>query len=140
MNPNDENHVRYEFDSFCKKVLKYNARNYYAKQKEQGNREVPIAELSEQELSRLAYSDEYAFDETIFDVQGEAVSVKDGDIAEALNALQKEKRDIVLLAYFVGMSDREIAECMDMVRRTVTYRRTSTLRELKKRLEEIGYE
>jgi RNA polymerase sigma factor (sigma-70 family) len=138
--PKDESHVRHEFDSFCKKVLKYNARNYYEKQKERGEREASIAELSEQELSSLSYCDEYAIEETVFDVQGESVSVRDGDLAQAIAALPKEKRDIVLLSYFVGMSDCEIAECMELVRRTVTYRRASSLRELKKRLEEIGYE
>jgi RNA polymerase sigma factor (sigma-70 family) len=140
LKPRDETHVRYEFDSYCKKVLKFNARNYYARKKRLGECEVPFSELSEHELSRLSAVDEYHFDKAVFDVQGEAVSVSNTDLAEALKTLSQEKRDIVLMSYFTGMSDGEIAERMDTARSTVQHRRASSLRELRKRLEENGYE
>lgn len=140
MKPKDESHVKHEFDSFCKKVLKYNARNYFTQMKRHGEREVSFEELSEQELSCLTAVDVYFAVETVFDVQGEAISVFNGNLAEALKELPQDKRDIVLLSYFIGLSDREIAERMDMVRRTVAHRRASSLRELKKILEENGYE
>ena len=63
------------------------------------------------------------------------MSVQDERLADALSQLSKEKRDIILLAYFLDMNDREIGEKLAMVRRTVQRRRTSTLCELKKRLE-----
>ena len=44
-----------------------------------------------------------------------------------------DKRDIVLLAYFLDMTDQEIADKLDMVRRTVQYKRAQSLKELKKR-------
>jgi RNA polymerase sigma factor (sigma-70 family) len=134
------NEVRQTFDSYCKKVLKYTARNHYAALKRQGEREVPLSGLSQQELSSMATVDVYSFEETVFDVQGDAISVHDDDLADALKLLSQDKRDIVLLSYFTGLTDREIAGRMDMARRTVAYRRASSLRELKKRLEEIGYE
>jgi RNA polymerase sigma factor (sigma-70 family) len=68
------------------------------------------------------------------------VAVSDSDLAEALKGLSQERRDIVLLSYFIGMTGREIAERMDIIRRTVSNRRTSSLRELKKIMEENGYE
>lgn len=46
-----------------------------------------------------------------------------------------DKRDIVLLAYFLDMTDQEIADKLDMVRRTVQYKRAQTLKELKKEME-----
>ena len=49
--------------------------------------------------------------------------------------LPDDRRDIVLLAYFLDMTDREIAEKLDMVRRTVQYKRTQSLKELKKEME-----
>ncbi|MBD5097556.1 MAG: sigma-70 family RNA polymerase sigma factor, partial [Lachnospiraceae bacterium] len=39
------------------------------------------------------------------------------------------------LYYFLGMSDPEIAAHLNLVRRTVAYRRTSSLQELKKFME-----
>lgn len=49
--------------------------------------------------------------------------------------LSDDKRDIVLLAYFLDMTDQEIADKLDMVRRTVQYKRAQSLKELKKEME-----
>ncbi|MEF2715126.1 MAG: sigma factor-like helix-turn-helix DNA-binding protein, partial [Bacteroides uniformis] len=40
-------------------------------------------------------------------------------LAEALNALPERKRDIILLSYFLDMSDAEIGELLNVVRTTV---------------------
>ena len=48
---------------------------------------------------------------------------------------RNDKRDIVLLAYFLDMTDQEIADKLDMVRRTVQYKRAQSLKELKKEME-----
>ena len=69
------------------------------------------------------------------DVLGESVGVTDSDLAEALTALPADRREIVLLSYFFDMTHAEIAERLNMARRTVAYRRTSTLKELKKFME-----
>ena len=140
MKPQDTSHIRHEFDSFCKKVLKYNARNYYAKQKKRNGREVSLSELSEQELSRLIAEDVYPSEETMFEVQGEAVGISDDSLADALRQLPQDKRDIVLLSYIYGMTDKEIAKRMDLVRRTVAHRRAATLQELKQIMEDKGNE
>lgn len=63
------------------------------------------------------------------------ISVKNEQLATALQALPERKRDIVLLSYFLDMTDKEIAEKLNMVRKTVQYHRTTTLKELRKRLE-----
>jgi RNA polymerase sigma factor (sigma-70 family) len=140
LKPQDEKQVRQTFDSFCKKVLKYTARELYRKQKKSEMQEVPFSGLSEREFSTLAAVDVYGKVETVFDVQGDAIVVTDGDIAKALRELPDEKREIVLLSYFTGMTDYAIAERMDILRRTVTNRRTSSLRQLKRIMEEQGYE
>jgi RNA polymerase sigma factor (sigma-70 family) len=131
----DNNHIRHRFDYFCKKTLKGTARDYYKKQKKLGEREISLNEVSEAELSKLAAEDVYPSDETIFDVQGEAIGIFDDDLADALRQLPQDKRDIVLLSYITGMTDKEIAERMDMVRRTVAHRRATTLQELKQIME-----
>ncbi|MBC2322802.1 sigma factor-like helix-turn-helix DNA-binding protein [Listeria booriae] len=43
-------------------------------------------------------------------------------IVEALKNLPEDNRNIVLLYYFFCMTDREIAEKLDLVRRTVSRR------------------
>ena len=99
-------------------------------------KEISLEELSEQELQTLCVLDEYFADQHVFDILDGKVSVKDERLAKALQSLSDRKRDIVLLSYFLDMTDREIAEKMNMVRRTVQYHRKNSLKELKKRLEE----
>ena len=91
--------------------------------------------MSEQDFAKLSVTDEYFKDAFSFSVMGHDITVSDELIAEALNALPADRRDIILLAYFLNMSDREIAERLNIVRRTVAYRRASSLQELKKFME-----
>lgn len=70
-----------------------------------------------------------------FDVLEYRVGVKDERLAEALAALPSKKRDVILLSYFLDMNDTEIAEKLKVVGATIHYRRTSSLKELKLRLE-----
>lgn len=131
-----ERNKQHAFDSFCKKVLKHEARDHYDEMKRQREREVSFSELSAQEMEQLFTVDKYFATEQVFNVLGREVVVNDELIAEALRTLPERKRDIILLAYFLEMSDRAIGEKLNLLRATVQYQRTSTLRELKKYLEE----
>ena len=91
--------------------------------------------MSARELAQLAVEDKYFADEYVFTVLGESVGVADTDLAEALTALPADRREIVLLKYFFDLTDEEIAEKLNMARSTVAYKRTSTLKELKKIME-----
>lgn len=63
------------------------------------------------------------------------VAIENEVLANALTVLPDDKRDIVLLAFFLDMTDQEIADKLDMVRRTVQYKRAQSLKELKKEME-----
>jgi len=130
-----EEHKQHSFDSYCKKILKYAARNFYAKIKKRGERETLFSEMTAQDLAALSATDEYFTAEHIFSLLGESVAVSDCDLAEALNVLPTDRRDIVLMSFFFDMTDREIAERLNMARRTVAYQRATSLQQLKKLLE-----
>ena len=98
-------------------------------------KETNLSELSEAELGQLYAMDEYPSDSTYFDVLEYRVGVKDERLAEALATLPSKKRDVILLSYFLDMNDTEIAEKLKVVGATIHYRRTSSLKELKLRLE-----
>jgi DNA-directed RNA polymerase specialized sigma24 family protein len=84
--------------------------------------------------------DKYFATERIFNVLGLDIVVVDDVIAEALKSLSERKRDIILLSYFLELSDREIGDKLNMLRSTVQYQRTSTLQQLKKIMEVDIYE
>ena len=46
-------------------------------------------------------------------------------------ALQHQLKQLILLSYFLEMTDMEIAALLNMVRSSVAYRRTATLKLLK---------
>jgi len=136
MNPGKhDEHIRHSFDCFCKKVLKEEAIDIQREFKRRNKNEVAFSAMTEKKLTALSFTDDYFKDEYVYSVLGEIVSVSDADLGEALNTLPADKREIVLMSYFFDMTDREIAERINMVRRTVAYKRKSTLEELKKIME-----
>ena len=62
------------------------------------------------------------------------------ELAEALKKLPEHKRNVLLLSYFVGMSDKEIGGCLGAIQQTIFKRRLSSLRQLKELLEKEGFE
>lgn len=127
--------VRHQFDSFCKKVLREESRDYERQLAHILEREITFSDLSESILSRIGVMDEYPSDHTYFDVLDYRVAVRNNQLAKALASLPSKKRDVVLLAFFLDMNDTEIAEKFNVVRTTIQRRRTSSLAELKSRLE-----
>ena len=135
LTPSQKKTVRHQFDSFCKKVLREEARDYIRSINRLSEHEVPISELSEEQMSQLYVLDEHPSDLASFDVQGFTVGIRDERLADALASLSEEKRSIILLSYFLDMTDQEIADKLNLVRRTVHYKRTSSLKEIRERME-----
>lgn len=127
--------VRHQFDSFCRKILREEGRDYIRELSRLSQNEVPFSELSEEEMERLSVLDEYPSEQNHFNVIGYHVVVEDDRLADALSALPAEQREVVLLSYFLDMNDREIAERLKVVRRTVQYRRTSSIKKMRERME-----
>ena len=135
LSPSQMKTVRHQFDSICRKVLRDESRNYKRQLARRAEMEVSLSELSEAELGQLNAMDEYSLEDMVFDVLEYRVAVKDDRLAEALAALPGKKRDVILLSYFLDMTDTEIAEKLKVVGSTIHRRRTSSLKELKLRLE-----
>ena len=135
LSPSQIKTVRHQCDSFCKKVLREESRDYKRQLAHILEREITFSDLSESILSRIGVMDEYPSDHTYFDVLDYRVAVRNNQLAKALASLPSKKRDVVLLAFFLDMNDAEIAEKFNVVRTTIQRRRTSSLAELKSRLE-----
>lgn len=135
LSPSQKKTVTHQFDSICRKVLRDESRNYKKQMARRAEREINLSALSEAELAQLYETDEYPSDSVIFDVLEYRVAVKDDRLAEALTALPGKKRDVVLLSYFLELSGTEIAQIFRVVSSTIHRRRTSSLKELKWRME-----
>jgi len=130
-----EEHIRHSFDSFIKIVTRRKSIDIRREISSRNKREVSFSDLTAQEIISLATTDKYFTDENYIAVFGLDVSVANAELAEALRVLPVDRREIVLMAYFFEMKDREIAESLNMARRTVAKHRADTLIELRNFLE-----
>ena len=130
---NQKESVRHIFDSYCKKILRQENVDMKRSEARRRARECSLSEVPPELLAQLCYEDIHPVE---FEVCGYRIPVNDDRLAAALATLLREKRDVILLSYFMDMSDREIGELLDMARRTVQYRRSDTLAELRKRMED----
>ena len=100
------------------------------------HKEISYCELPEIVVEKLAVWDEYESDYTAFDVCGIEVRVLDDDLAEAIKYLSEKDREILLMYFFLGMSDTEIGDRLKINRSTSFRSRKNSLEEIKKKLKE----
>lgn len=137
LSPSQIKTIRHQFDSLCKKILREESFDIERRRAQRAENEISFSETYAPLLDQLFYTQEFPSEISCFDVLQYQITVKDERLAEALASLRNEERDIVLLSYFLDMNDREIAESLNMVKRTVQRRRSNSLKELKIRLEEV---
>lgn len=82
-------------------------------------------------MEQLAAYDRYPWEYNTFILGGDVILIENDLLADALNALPQDNRDIRLMYWFLEMADREIAERMNLARRTINNRRLKSYRLLK---------
>lgn len=137
MNTSDyEKTIEHQFDSFCKTVLRNHARNIYVESKRRNERTISLELLTQAQWNELSILDDYDSDYICFAIYNYNIRIEDILIAQALEALNKKKQDIVLLSFFLNMTNADIASLMNLAESTVHYHRANALKELKKYMEE----
>lgn len=135
-----EQRIQNQFGGFCTWVLKNEANrihNEYARQREM---EKSLDAVTPEELEQIAVMDQYFQDDHVFEVLGKQVVVTGDLLADAIAKLPDRKRDIILLTYFLGLTDREISKYLNIVHQTVSKNRIRILKELREILEKEGFE
>ena len=135
-----EQRVQNQFGGFCTRVSKNEANrihNEYARQREL---EKSLDAVTPEELEQIAVMDQYFQDDHVFEVLGKQVVVTGDLLADAIAKLPDRKRDIILLTYFLGLTDREISKYLNIVHQTVSKNRIRILKELREILEKEGFE
>lgn len=127
--------IRHQFDRLCVMALKGERIDYLRHMRYRQMHELPWSDLAKSDWSKIFTMDEYNAENVKFEVFGHEIIVKDDQIAEALQALSEKKRNVILLSYFMDMSDAEIAKEMHLVRSTIHEHRKKSLELLKKIME-----
>ena len=128
------------FDSFCKTVIRNEARNIKKQYARLRERQVSLTELPESALTSFQAKNTSIENSEVFLALGMELLVENLDVAEAIHQLSEPKRKIILLYYFAGFNDREIGEVIGMSVGGVWYQRRKAEEELRKYSEEKSYE
>ncbi len=134
LNRQEKEIVRRKFCTYCIKVLHGEALNYLDELDRQREREVIFSELLKKDLDALYCCDEYDMAD-YFTVMGRQVPVHNEWISMALKKLPVKKREIILMLYFLNMTEKEIADCLKLVQSTIHYHKDDSLRLLRKLME-----
>ncbi|OUO24460.1 sigma-70 family RNA polymerase sigma factor [Eubacterium sp. An3] len=126
--------VQRKFFTYCIKVLSGEASNYLGELKRLHKKEVTFSELLQKDLNKMYCYDDYEIAEE-FSVMGRQIFVYDEWLSEALKKLPIKKREIILMLFFLDMTEKEIAQYLKMVQSTVHYHKKDSLKKLRKYME-----
>ena len=138
--PQNDIRISKQFCKFCIRVIKNEANNIHTEEARQRKREKFLDELTNAEIISLATNDKYFADEHIFNVLDKEIVVVGNELAAAISKLPQYKRDVLLLSFFAGMTDKEIGKELGAIQQTISKRRLSSLLQLRKILDEEGFE
>lgn len=123
--------IRYQFESFCKKVIHSERCDYLRQLQRRSEHEVPFSDLPSAMLDGFVAACSDDVDICVFEVFGYRIPIRNDKLAEALLNLGAEGYSILLLAYSLELSDREIGEMLGLSRSSIQRTRTSLLGNLK---------
>ncbi len=130
--------IRKQFEVFCIRVLQNEARDCYRELSRMSKKISLFSELKSDQLNNLSSIQEYDSDFYLFKINGYEIKIRDALIGEAINKLPKKKQDIILMSFFLEMSEADIAKQMKLGQSTIHYHKVNSLRELKRIMEEKG--
>ncbi len=126
------------FESYCKKAIDRAVLKGRIKKSARAEREISLSTLTDEalpvELPKLAEEQE----SVTFQVRGLHIPVNDTRLGQALLFLPPKKREVILLAYFLDMSDAQIGALLGKSRSDIQYQRTAAQTRLKRLVESGG--
>lgn len=126
--------VQRKFFTYCIKVLNGEALNYLKELERRKKNEVLFSELLQNDWNKLYSNDDYKIAEK-FTVMGRQILVYDEWLSEAQKKLPEKKREIILMLFFLDMTEKEIATYLRLVQSTVHYHKKDSLSRLKRYME-----
>lgn len=128
------------FDSFITHLVTNEGKNARKEIARRAKKEVAMSQLLDSELARLATTDTYNVGEMTFSVNDETVVIKNILLGQAIASLPPMRREVILLSYFLGKNDPQIAKLLNLTPNAIRYRRQTSLQRLKKILEVLADE
>lgn len=130
LSENEQEIVSRQFGKYCIEVLRGEELNYLDELDRLWEKEISFSNLREDVREQLCSYDDFP-ETNYFQVMDMEVPVNGEDISDALRRLPERKRMVILMAYFLDMTEKEIAEALNLVQSTVHYHKADSLKLLK---------
>lgn len=127
---------RYQFESFCKKVIHSERCDYLRWLLRHTEREISFSDLPAPFLERLGAVHGCPGEEYVFNVCGYCVPIQNERLVESLLELSPEGRGILILSYSLGLNDRVIGEMLGIAQRQIQRLRTKYFKQLQAMMKE----
>lgn len=134
-----ESGLRFMFDSYCKKVVKYNGCAMRRNEKRVERKILDCIAFDEAILNTLYVEDQYNILASKICLPNISVYIENESLYHYLLLLPKKKLEIILLSYFGEMTDNEIGKMMSIAKSTVQYNRIKALGFLKDNMKESAF-
>ncbi|EAC5359920.1 sigma-70 family RNA polymerase sigma factor [Listeria monocytogenes] len=141
MGDSEETHIQHAFDSFCKKVVRNEALNIQKKYARFRQRQISMEILEQKGLgTEFYYLEPNLTSSGTFIVLGMKIFISNEELANAIAALPRQRQEIILMFFFIGLNDREIGDIIGKSLGSVWYQPQVALEELGKYLGVNKYE
>lgn len=121
--------IQHKFDTFCKKVLRNEVKNIRKRVSRMRKKEESLNYLNKIKYQEIQYEERSSYL-----LLGMEILISDNRLSEEIDKLSEIKRKIILLYYFAGFNDQEIARLIRMSTSGVWYQRSKAIEQLR-----IGY-
>ena len=129
-----------QFDVYCTKVLKYASISYYHANRRRMEHEVSFSSLLEKDLAEVSTTDRYPCMLYRFHVREWLVEVRSEPLGYAIERLTPYRREIILLSFFLGFKNKEIATLYGCNVRKISCHKMRAVRQIRAEMEMCRYE
>lgn len=130
----------HSFDAFCKKVIKHAAADAHREKRKHLKASLDIDNPIVSYIHSIQTNDAYTFYTRTFYVKNLTIQVRDRRLGEALQYIIPNKRSVLLLSYFGGYTDTEVANILGISPTSVARRKQAGLIRLRELMEAWFYE
>ena len=129
-----EYHV-HAFDAFCKRLIRNAAVDAFRKSKRKQKVEMDIDDPMIAYIHSIQTHDTYTLYSRTYYVKEQPIVVRDKNLGESLQYIIPQKRAVILLSYFAGYNDTEVANILGVSPTSIARRKKSALLRLRELLE-----
>lgn len=128
------------FDSYMKRLVRNEGRNAKKELARRAEREVSLSALPYNDLPAVTHEDRYLLEKLGVHSKAGAVEVLDRLLGQAIMSLAPKWRDVIVMYYFLDMSDEKIGGLLQLTTGAIRHRRQTAIGRLKIMLEDMDYE